>query len=386
MHIWISVNTEALIHPGEFEPYAVVVTCTDISDAIFTEKELKKSNERFYYASQITSDAIWDIDLETNAIYRSEAFYRLSGYSKANIEANLDWWFEKVHPEDRERVKNKVNYHIENGLDRWDDEYRFLCADDKYKFLCDSGIILYRNNKPVRILGAIRDLTEKKKLEKQLLDEQAQRHKAITQASLAAQEQEKTNISRELHDNVNQILMSTKLFMDTAKRNPDRANELLDKAIEYQLIALQEIRKLSKTLSTAHIKSVGLRDSVNDIVQNLRMVNLDVQFIFNNQVEESLTDEQRLMVFRIIQEQTSNIIKYAGAKNVNITINRSMDQVHLLIADDGVGFDQSEENEKGLGFINITSRAEAYNGKVRINSSPGKGCTLELSFPVTGKH
>ena len=79
------------------------------------------------------------------------------------------------------------------------------------------------------LLGAIRDLTEQKKLEKQLMEEQVQRQKAITQATIEAQEQEKTNISRELHDNVNQILMSAKLYMDTAKRVPNKANELLIK-------------------------------------------------------------------------------------------------------------------------------------------------------------
>jgi two-component system sensor histidine kinase UhpB len=298
------------------------------------------------------------------------------------MHANLDWWFDKVHPDDRERVKAKVSDHIKKGMDRWDDEYRFECADGHYKFLCDSGIILYRNNKAVRILGAIRDLTEKKKLEKQLFDEQAQRHKAITLATLAAQEQEKTNISRELHDNVNQILMSSKLFMDTARRTPEQATELLDKAIEYQLMALQEIRKLSKSLNTSHIKAVGLRDSVNDIVQNMKMLDLEVHFIFNNQVEEKLSDEQRLMVFRIIQEQTSNIIKYAEAKTVQIMINEMNDMIHLVICDDGVGFDPEDDSEKGIGFINITSRAEAHNGKVNILASPGKGCSLELCFPL----
>ena len=382
MRIWLSMNTEALIHQGEFEPYAVVVSYTDITDSIFTERELRKSNERFYYASQITSDAIWDVDLETNAIYRSEAFCRLSGYSRDEIDASLDWWFNKVHHEDRGRVRKKVNTHIQNGLERWEDEYRFECADGHFKFLYDSGIILYNQGKPVRILGAIRDLTEQKKLEKQLIEEQAQRHKAITQASLEAQELEKSNISRELHDNVNQILMSAKLFMDTAKRIPDEANDLLDKAIEYQLIALQEIRKLSKSLSTSHIKAVGLRDSVNDIVQNMKLLNLDVQFIFNNKVEEKLSDEQRLMLFRIIQEQTSNIIKYASAKTIQIIINQQDKMITLSITDDGVGFDPSNENEKGIGFINITNRAEAYNGKVNIISAPGKGCRLELIFPA----
>jgi len=381
--VWLSVNTEALIRPGEFEPYAAVVSYSDITESKKTEEELRKSNERFYHVSKVASDAIWDIDFTTNQIYRSGAFRRLSGYTAEQIDSNLNWWFLKVHPDDRERVKSKFDQHIQKALERWDDEYRFECADGSYKFFLDSGIILYKAGKAVRVLGAIRDLTEQKKLEKQLLDEQLQRQKAITQATIKAQEQEKTNISRELHDNVNQILMSAKLFMDTAKRVPEQTNELLDKAIEYQLMALQEIRKLSKSLSTSNVKNIGLKESVSDIVSNMKLLQqLDVQFIFNEKVEEKLSDDQKLMLFRIIQEQTNNIIKHAEAKSVQILINQSNNIINLVVSDDGIGFDTSDPTSKGIGLINIISRADAYNGKVDIVSSPGNGCTLEIRFPI----
>ena len=381
--VWLSVNSEALIRPGEFEPYAAVVSYSDITDFKNTEEELKKSNERFYHVSKVTTDAIWDIDLINKRVYRSGAFRRLSGYEPDQIEPNLNWWFQKVHPDDLQRVENKLKESISKGLERWEDEYRFQCADGNYKFLFDSGVILYKGGKAVRILGAIRDLTGQKKLEKQLLDEQVQRHQAITEATIAAQEQEKTNISRELHDNVNQILMSAKLFMDTAKRMPDQKNELLDKAIEYQLLALQEIRKLSKSLSTSNVKTVGLRESIDDIVENMELLQqLEVDFIFNEKVEEKLSDDQKLMLFRIIQEQTSNISKYAEAKTVQILINMANNMIHLVISDDGKGFDTSDKTTKGIGFLNIISRADVYKGKVNIVSSPGNGCTLEICFPI----
>ena len=381
--VWLSVNTEALIQPGAFEPYGVVVSYADITESKKTEEELRKSNERFYHVSKVSTDAIWDIDLATNVIYRSSAFSRLSGYTPEQIDADLNWWFNRVHPEDRQRVKQKLNEHIQKGMERWEDEYRFECADNSYKFLLDSGTILYKAGKPQRILGAIRDLTEQKKLERQLLDEQLQRQKDITQATITAQEQEKTNISRELHDNVNQILMSAKLFMDTAKRIPAQSNELLDKAIEYQLLALQEIRKLSKSLSPSNVKTVGLKESITDIVKNMTLLRqVDVEFIFNEKLEDKLSDDQKLMLFRIIQEQTSNIIKYADAKSVQIMINKTGNMIHLVISDDGVGFDTSDTSTKGIGFINIISRADTYNGKVNIVSSPGNGCTLEICFPV----
>ncbi len=380
---WLSVNSEALLQPGEFEAYAAVVSYTDITESKKTEEELKRSNERFYHVSKVTSDAIWDIDLTTNQIYRSGAFRRLSGYTVDEIDSNLNWWFTKVHKEDIDRVKNKLQEHIDKGIERWEDEYRFQCADSSYKHFHDSGVIIYKGSKAIRVLGAIRDLTEQKKLEKQLLDEQLQRQKAITMATIAAQEQEKTNISRELHDNVNQILMSSKLFMDTARRTPDQAKELLDKAIEYQLLALQEIRKISKSLSTSNVKTVGLKESIEDVIGNMELVQeVEIELIFNERVEDKLSDDQKLMLFRIVQEQTNNIIKYASAKSVQIMVNESNNIARMMIADDGVGFDTSGKGTKGIGFINIISRADAYSGKVDIVSSPGNGCTLEVCFPI----
>lgn len=380
---WLSVNSEALIRQGEFEPYAVVISFSDITHEVNRDEELRKSNERFYYVSKITTDAIWDMDLVNNRIYRSEAFSDLSGYSHDEIKPSLDWWFNKIHAEDRERVKRKVNDYIRSGSERWEDEYRFMCADGHYKFLLDTGIILYRNGQPVRILGAIRDLTERKKLELQLLIEQEQKHKAISQAVFATQEEERNSISRELHDNVNQLLMSAKLYMSSARNEPMKAKEYLEKAIQYQTMAVAEIRKISHQLNSSLVKIVGLRKSIDDITENLmNLQSIKVKLEFDPRLEKSLSDDQQLMIYRIIQEQSSNILKYAQATKVTISIQHETNRVHLLIVDNGKGFDTAFQ-AKGIGLSNISNRVNAFNGEVKVITAPGKGCTLEVSFPLT---
>ena len=382
LFVWLLINSEALIRNGEFDPYAVVISFSDITDSVNREEELRRSNERFFYVSKITSDAIWDIDLATKQIYRSETFYELSGYSREEIKPDLDWWFNKIHPRDRERVKNKVQEHIQFGHERWEDEYLFLCADGSYKFLLDSGTILIRNGKPVRILGAIRDLTEKKKLEQQLLQEQEQKHKAVSQAGISAQETERSNISRELHDNVNQLLMSAKLFMNSAQTDPQKANEHIEKAITYQLMAVEEIRKLSKTLNTSLVKVIGLSRSIDDIIINMKAFQqIETRFQYDQKLDKLLSDDQKLMIFRILQEQTNNIIKYANAKNVLITLKEENSKIFLSITDDGKGFDASVQS-KGIGFINIYNRVDAFGGDMELISSPGNGCALRINFPL----
>ncbi|HEX6847267.1 MAG TPA: PAS domain S-box protein [Chitinophagaceae bacterium] len=382
LFVWLLMNSEALIRIGEFDPYAVVVSFSDITDNVNREEELRRSNERFFYVSKITSDAIWDIDLATKQIYRSDTFYELSGYSRDEIKPDLDWWFNKVHPTDRERVKNKVQDHIQKGEERWEDEYLFLCADGSYKFLLDSGIILYRHGKPVRILGAIRDLTEKKKLQQQLLQEQEQKHKAVSQAGIAAQEAERSDISRELHDNVNQLLMSAKLFMNSAKTDPGKAEEHIEKAITYQMMAVEEIRKLSKALNTSLVKVIGLSRSIDDIIINMKAFQgIETVFDYDQKLDKILSDDQKLMIFRILQEQTNNIIKYADAKSVIISLKEENNVVCLSIKDDGKGFDVSVQS-KGIGFINIVNRVDAFGGEMVLDSSPGNGCSLQVNFPL----
>jgi signal transduction histidine kinase len=88
------------------------------------------------------------------------------------------------------------------------------------------------------------------------------------------------------------------------------------------------------------------------------------------------------MIFRIVQEATNNIIKYAHAKQVKIILKEEQNAVHLTISDDGKGFDTSLQS-KGIGFVNIYNRVDAFGGEATIVSSPGNGCTVRIQFPVT---
>ncbi len=381
---WLSINSEALIRPGDFEPHSAVVSFSDITGFIATEQELMKSNERFYHVSRVTSDAIWDVDLSTNEIYRSEAFSKLSGYTPEQIGSNLNWWFDKIHPEDRDRVRQKLDEQLRLKNDRWEDEYRFEYADGSYKILNDSGMILYKEGKPVRILGAIRDITEEKFLKKQLQEAQDKKHLEITAAVIEAQEQEKKRISGELHDNVNQILMSAKLYMETALKNPDGAESLLQKTIEYQMLAMQEIRKLSRSLSTPGVINTGLQESLSEIAATLeKLQSIKTEIQLDPLLERLLQDAEKLTVYRIIQEQTNNIIKHAKATEIRIEIKKHAEYLSLIITDNGRGFDPSQGCiQKGIGMINMNTRVAAHNGSFSVQSSPGNGCRLEIMFPL----
>ncbi len=353
----------------------------DITDRRNYEEQVKKIHERFTYAANATSEAVWDLDIKTNEIYRSDAFYKISGYPKEQVSNSISWWFEKIHPEDKERVIKKFEQGLASGKRNWEDEYRFQYADGTYRNIADKGFAIYEHNTPVRLIGAIQDITERKKLEAQLLFEQVKKQKLINQATIEAQEKERGMISAELHDNVNQLLMSARLHIGAAKKTESNT-DLLDKASDYLLQAVEEIRSLSKKLNSSIVKSVGLEQSIFDICRNMKQFNdITVTTAIDKNVIDKLTQEQQLVIFRIVQEQSNNIIKYSRAAAANIALSEKNNQCSLVISDNGIGFDKEKHKANGIGFINIFNRIDAYNGKVEIVTYPDNGCTLNISMP-----
>ena len=298
----------------------------DITERKNYEEQIKTIHERFTYAVNATSEAVWDLDLKTNEIYRSDAFYKISGYSKEQVSSNISWWFDKIHPEDKERVIKNFEQGLAAGKRNWQDEYRFQYADGTYRDIMDKGFAIYEHNSPSRLIGAIQDITERKKLEAQLLNEQVKKQKLINQATIEAQEKERGMISAELHDNVNQLLMSARLHIGAAKKTDDQ-KDLLDKASDYLLQAVEEIRSLSKKLNSSIVRSVGLEQSIFDICRNMKQFNdITVTTCIDKNVIDKLTQEQQLVVFRIIQEQSNNIIKYSRAAAATIALSEKNNQ------------------------------------------------------------
>jgi signal transduction histidine kinase len=146
---------------------------------------------------------------------------------------------------------------------------------------------------------------------------------------------------------------------------------------------VEEIRALTKQLSSGIISKVGLAKSAADIAGNMKLAgDMEVKCEISQQTVDKLSPDQQLMVYRIIQEQSNNILKYSCAQKVSVMLSDSSGFAKLEICDDGKGFDKNTQKATGIGFINIFSRADAYNGNVYIDSSPGNGCRLHVSFPL----
>jgi two-component system, NarL family, sensor histidine kinase UhpB len=185
-----------------------------------------------------------------------------------------------------------------------------------------------------------------------------------------------------LHDNINQILASAKLFLDTAMSNEEMWSTLLCKSRKSIVHAIDEIRQLSHSLVPPPLGDCGLQDALKELVEQLNPTGLFTTRLWVNDFDESLFNgPKKLMVFRIVQEQVNNIIKYAKATEVIIHIKISNERFVLTIADNGVGFAVNSK-PNGIGLKNIESRVSYYSGKMKHNSVVGQGTSLEITLPL----
>jgi PAS domain S-box-containing protein len=222
----------------------------------------------------------------------------------------------------------------------------------------------------------VNDVTERIRLEKELALQQKLKQQQITEVVLGAQERERYELGQELHDNINQILATSKLYLDVAIEEKEPRLELLAKSRKNISVAIEEIRKLSKDLIVPSLNDLGLTQSIKELIRSIQSVGkMRIRLNISGLDEAELLPEQKINIYRIIQEQLNNILKHAQANEVVIELNKVKEQVRLRLADDGKGFDP-RVRRKGVGISNIISRAELYNGKVEIESAPGKGCQL----------
>jgi PAS domain S-box-containing protein len=232
--------------------------------------------------------------------------------------------------------------------------------------------------------SSAKDVTEQRRLEviaKEYQSEQELLQKRITAAVVQATEQERALVGQELHDNVNQVLTTVKLYTELSLSDTVNKQELLTRSAQLIQHCINEIRGLSKRLSAPSLGDILLRDSVQELVD---AINASSRFAV--QYEQSINElpvpgDMHIAVYRILQEHFTNIIKHAAASQVNVQLYKEDHLLHVVVDDNGKGFD-TREAHKGIGIENMTNRAESFGGSLELGSAPGKGCTLHLVMPI----
>jgi PAS domain S-box-containing protein len=216
-------------------------------------------------------------------------------------------------------------------------------------------------------------------MEKEILKQKVQELKKISRAIIKTQETERNYLGGELHDNVNQILATTRMYLNVASKKDEKTRELIEFPLQLVDSAINEIRLLTAK-NVAPLRNIDLKHLINLLIDNIsKTTSLKLDFIYTI-TSEVINDELKLNVYRIIQEQLNNIIKHSGASQITISIKIKENCLCLRIADNGKGFDANKKRE-GTGLFNITNRVQSFNGDIVIESSQGNGCSLAIEIP-----
>lgn len=227
------------------------------------------------------------------------------------------------------------------------------------------------------------DITDIKKMEQALLEEQINREKAIFEATLQAEEDQRSQIGRDLHDGVGQMLAYMTLYMNMIKAKGQYGNEELEELQHTTKQTLEQVRTLSRNLAPPAIRDLGLRDAVIEMINSYSILKTPVfkLTIYEQKDDDKIVMGKKIVLYRVLQELLNNTYKYAEACKVLVKICIKHKHLHMEYTDNGKGFDQTKI-KKGVGIESMRSRVKFHRGDIEILTSPGNGFKALLKIPL----
>jgi two-component system sensor histidine kinase UhpB len=350
------------------------------------------SQERFEAAALATTDAIWDWDIVANSVWRSEGFQRLFGYAPEEISADIDWWIRRLHPEDRKEIVDGIQ-GVANGTGRmWSGQYRFRRKDGCYADVLDRTCLLRDPaGRPVRIVGGISDITERRRAE-QNLERSRERLRALTIQLQSAREEERTRVAREIHDELGQILTALKLNLerleaDLGTRSAEDAslNDLLERVVETAEMtetALESVRRIATELRPVALDTLGLAAAMRQEADRFAQRTGIRCSVSLPEDPLELSRETVTALYRILQEALTNVLRHAQASEIQVCLERDGEAVRLIVRDNGRGIDPEWSSQQAcFGLLGMRERASALGGEVSVHRAEPRGTEVALSLP-----
>ena len=371
------------------------------------EEALRKSEERFQFAARATNDVIWDWDLQTNNFWRNESFNKVFGYRAEEIEPGVESWISRLHPEDKDRVLSSLHLLGENGGEVWSDEYRFRRSDGTYAQILDRGYVIHdAAGKTVRMIGAMMDISEKKKLEAQFL--RAQRMESI--GALAG------GVAHDLNNILAPILMVADLLQDESITRENRQMlEIVKSSAQRGSEMVKQILSFARGVSGEHAV-LQIKYLTGDIAKLLRETfprSIQIKTEFAKDLRLTKGDATQLhQVLMNLCVNARDAMPNGGSlliEAANVTLEEKQTPMHqkllsgayvlLTVTDTGEGIpphllDKIYEpffttkgvgKGTGLGLSTVLGIVKTHNGFVEVSSQVGQGTTFRVYLPATAE-
>jgi PAS domain S-box-containing protein len=367
-------------------------------------RALRESQERFQFVARATNDAVWDWDLVSQAVWWNEGVQTLFGYPPEQIGPDSAWWYEMIHPEDRERVVSGIHAAIDRGAESWSAEYRCRRADDSYALVFDRGYVLREGDgRATRMIGAMMDVTQRKQLEDEL--RQSQKMEAV--GRLAG------GVAHDFNNLLTVITGRSVLLLgrlkpdDPLRRSVEQIQKTADRAatLTRQLLAFSRKQVLQR-------KNLDLNSTVEEISAMLRrLIGEDINLLLTLGPDAGRVNadpgqlEQVLMNLAVnardampsggtLRVETGRVQLAAPPPDRPDALPAGPYAV-LRVMDTGVGMDAAiqarifepffttKEPGKGtgLGLSMVHGVVRQHGGEIRVRSVVGSGTTFEIYLP-----
>lgn len=351
---------------------------------------LSQSVKRFELVSRIVNEAIYDWNVNTGELTWGEGIVSVFGYKTQDKVTTVEWWTDRIHPDDTESIDNSLNTSLSRHGDTWKKEYRFKKANGEYVYCQDRGFIEYRHNKPVRMVGSIIDISRQKALDRakdefiSVASHQLRTPLGSIRWNLELLLEKERVLSKELSGYAHEAYTSTLRMaglvndlLSVARIEQDRVQHIPEKTDLVDIIKA----------AIAEINSIAKRRDIRIDISDLQKKHMEV-----------ILDPKRFR--EVIQNLLSNAVKYTPPKgSVAVTVEKHPKDFVVSISDNGIGIPAEDQSKlftkfyratnvtttdtegSGLGLFVVRSYVETWGGRIWFTSKENKGTTFYVSIP-----
>jgi PAS domain S-box-containing protein len=353
----------------------------DITDRKVAEQALLESERRFRLMANTAPVMIWTSGPDKLCDYFNQFWLEFTGRP---LVAELgNGWIEGVHPEDL-RARMDTYTRAFDARQPFQVQYRLRRSNGEYRWIFDTAVPRFNGDGTLAgYIGSCTDITDRKLAEETL--------STVGRRLIEAQEEERSRIARELHDDINQRLALLANGVQEIEQAISADNDPSPKKGLRELGQLTneiatDIEHMSHQLHPSKLHYLGLAAAVRDLCHEVsRQHKIEIECVVRD-LPHDLEGNTSLSLFRTVQESLRNVVKHSHARHVKVELTCQTSVIQLLVSDDGAGFNpEAAGSDHGLGLVSMRERLRSVGGEFCIWSKPSLGTQVKGSVPATTK-
>ena len=354
---------------------------TEISERLSAKRDLEMSQERFRSIFESVTLGIKVLDLEGNILQTNSAFQEMLGYAEDELAGRHFHHF--LYPDDVGRALKLFRDVKNKGVSSFRFEHRTVHKDKSIVWARTFFTVVKRNggdDGPAFVAGIVENITEQKRLELEMAE--------LKDRLQNSMELERLRLAQELHDNPMQVLYSASYRIEELRTKVDpELSESLKGVKDIIQTVLQDLRATAKELRPPTIFSFGLENAIRSHAYDVQEKHPEIQIHLSlAHDQQSLPDNVRLALFRVLQQALANVIRHAEATEVHIRFSFDAEEAHLEISDNGKGFEVPANwidfvRQEHFGLAGAAERVSAFGGVLNVESQPGKSTAVKVTIP-----